>query len=89
MNHRLTILAAALLAACGQQQDKAATDAKAANADAIEAVVQSLNAEDLMQHVQVLASDEYEGRMPGTEGGRKTVAYLTEQFKATRKGQAA
>ena len=45
MNHRLTILAAALLAACGQQQDKAATDAKAANADAIEAVVQSLNAE--------------------------------------------
>ena len=35
-----------------------------------------------MQHVQVLASDEYEGRMPGTEGGRKTVAYLTEQFKA-------
>lgn len=82
MNHRLTILAAALLAACGQQQDKAATDAKAANADAIEAVVQSLNAEDLMQHVQVLASDEYEGRMPGTEGGRKTVAYLTEQFKA-------
>ena len=83
MNHRLTILAAALLAACGQQQDQApAADAKAANGDAIEAVVQSLNAEDLMQHVQVLASDEYEGRMPGTEGGRKTVAYLTEQFKA-------
>ena len=83
MNHRLTILAAALLAACGQQQDPApAADAKAATGDAIEAVVQSLNAEDLMQHVQVLASDEYEGRMPGTEGGRKTVAYLTEQFKA-------
>ena len=83
MNHRLTILAAVLLAACGQQQDKAtAADAKAANGDAIEAVAQSLNAEDLMQHVQVLASDEYEGRMPGTEGGRKTVAYLTEQFKA-------
>lgn len=83
MNHRLTILAAVLLAACGQQQDPApAADAKAATGDAIEAVVQSLNAEDLMQHVQVLASDEYEGRMPGTEGGRKTVAYLTEQFKA-------
>ena len=83
MNHRLTILAAVLLAACGQQQDKAtAANAKAANGDAIEAVVQSLNAEDLMQHVQVLASDEYEGRMPGTEGGRRTVAYLTEQFKA-------
>ena len=28
-----------------------------------------------------LSSDEFEGRMPGTEGERKTVAYLIEQFK--------
>jgi len=36
---------------------------------------------DLMRHINVLASDEYEGRAPGTKGEELTVAYLTEQFK--------
>ena len=33
------------------------------------------------QHVRVLASDEFEGRKPGTPGEQKTVAYLVEQFR--------
>lgn len=32
--------------------------------------------------VQVLASDEFEGRAPGTAGEDRTVAYLIDQFKA-------
>ncbi|GAC1667449.1 MAG: M28 family metallopeptidase [Steroidobacteraceae bacterium] len=32
------------------------------------------------QHVRVLASDDFEGRRPGTPGEDKTVAYLVEQF---------
>src|ERR1700688_3391519 len=32
-------------------------------------------------HVRVLASDDFEGRKPGTPGEEKTVAYLTEQFR--------
>lgn len=32
--------------------------------------------------VRTLASDEYEGRAPGTAGETKTVAYLTESFRA-------
>lgn len=32
--------------------------------------------------VKVLASDEFEGRAPGTHGGKKTVQYLIEQFTA-------
>ncbi|MFT5138141.1 MAG: Zn-dependent M28 family amino/carboxypeptidase [Arenicella sp.] len=36
----------------------------------------------LMQHVNILASDEFEGRAPSTEGGRKTVEYLEAQFSA-------
>src|SRR6202035_4232881 len=32
-------------------------------------------------HVRVLASDDFEGRKPGTSGEEKTVAYLVEQFK--------
>ena len=32
-------------------------------------------------HVRVLASDDFEGRKPGTAGEEKTVAYLVEQFR--------
>ena len=32
-------------------------------------------------HVWKLASDDFEGRKPGTPGEEKTVAYLTEQFR--------
>src|SRR5258708_30602529 len=33
------------------------------------------------EHVRVLASDDFEGRKPGTPGEEKTVAYLVEQFR--------
>jgi Zn-dependent M28 family amino/carboxypeptidase len=36
---------------------------------------------EILRHIQVLASDAYEGRGPGTPGEEKTVAYLVEQFK--------
>lgn len=36
----------------------------------------------LSQDIKVLASDEFEGRGPGTEGERKTINYLIERFKA-------
>jgi Zn-dependent M28 family amino/carboxypeptidase len=32
-------------------------------------------------HVRVLASDDFEGRRPGTPGEEKTVAYLVDQFR--------
>lgn len=32
-------------------------------------------------HVRMLASDDFEGRKPGTSGEEKTVAYLVEQFR--------
>ncbi len=41
-----------------------------------------VSASRLLEHIKVLASDEFEGRGPGTPGEDKTVAYLTEQFKA-------
>ena len=40
----------------------------------------SIAAEDLLRHTRVLASDEFEGRAPGTAGEEKTVAYLTGAF---------
>ncbi len=40
----------------------------------------TVDTERLSSIVRELASDEYEGRAPGTPGGRKTVEYLVEQF---------
>jgi Zn-dependent M28 family amino/carboxypeptidase len=37
----------------------------------------------LSAHVKILSSDAYEGRAPATPGEQKTVAYITEQMKAT------
>ncbi|HTU13551.1 MAG TPA: M28 family peptidase [Allosphingosinicella sp.] len=37
---------------------------------------------DLLRHIRILASDDYQGRAPGTEGERRTTAYLVEQFRA-------
>ena len=35
---------------------------------------------ELMNHIRVLASDEYEGREPGTDGEAKTLRYLARQW---------
>ncbi len=35
----------------------------------------------ILAHVKVLASDEFEGRAPGTPGEDKTVAYLVNEFQ--------
>lgn len=50
-----------------------------ANLDAAAAV---MSPESLLAHISTLASDAFEGRKPGTPGEEKTVAYITEQFKA-------
>ena len=39
-------------------------------------------AADMMRHIQVLASDQYQGRGPGTEGERLATAYIVEQLRA-------
>lgn len=41
----------------------------------------SVDGAALMRHIEVLASDGYEGRLPGTRGEDLTVAYLEEQFR--------
>jgi Zn-dependent M28 family amino/carboxypeptidase len=42
----------------------------------------SITPTDLLRHIRILASDEYEGRGPGTEGERRTTAYIVAQFQA-------
>src|SRR5512136_470672 len=35
-----------------------------------------------LKHIEVLSSDAFEGRAPGTEGEKKTLAYIEQQFRA-------
>lgn len=47
-----------------------------------ESALAVITADDILRHTKVLASDEYEGRGPGTRGEELTVDYLTKQFRA-------
>lgn len=41
---------------------------------------QEISEDDLRPHIEILASDDYEGRKPGTNGGVKTAYYLAKQW---------
>jgi Zn-dependent M28 family amino/carboxypeptidase len=41
----------------------------------------AISATEYQRHIVTLASDEFEGRKPGTAGERKTVDYLVAEFK--------
>ena len=51
--------------------------------------IASITAADLARHVETLAADEFGGRAPGTEGGAKTIEYLTaeREIESGAKGQ--
>ena len=51
--------------------------AQAAN----DAAGQGIDAAALSRHVQVLASDDFEGRAPASAGEQRTLDYLVEQFR--------
>jgi Zn-dependent M28 family amino/carboxypeptidase len=42
----------------------------------------AITAANLLKHIKVLASDEFEGRAPGSKGEELSVKYISEQFKA-------
>jgi hypothetical protein len=41
----------------------------------------AVSEDDLRPHIEILASDAFEGREPGTEGERKTTAYISQQWQ--------
>src|SRR6478672_8656159 len=42
----------------------------------------AITPDGLLAHVKILASDEFEGRAPGSKGEELSVDYITKQFKA-------
>ncbi len=47
----------------------------------LEPALEAITPEGLLANIQILASDEFEGRAPGTKGEELSVKYITDQFK--------
>ncbi len=78
----LTLAASAALAGCQRQAETpAAPPVVDAAKPAAFAFKDAIDPADFAEHVRVLASDEFEGRAPGTPGEDKTVEYLKAQFE--------
>src|SRR5213596_2562631 len=47
----------------------------------LQPALEAITPDGLLAHIKVLASDEFEGRSPGTKGEDLSVKYITDQFK--------
>lgn len=47
----------------------------------LEPALEAITPDGLLAHIKVLASNEFEGRAPGTKGEELSVNYITDQFK--------
>jgi len=79
----ITAIVAFGLAACGGGDKPATPDAEtaAAAATASEPTFPAIDEADLRRRIATLASDDFGGRAPATEGGAKTRAFLVEEMK--------
>ena len=74
--HTFAAAAALCLAACGTAPEEGQ------QLDIPDVQPGELSEETMKDITRTLASDEFEGRMPGTAGEDKTIALLTEKFEA-------
>jgi Zn-dependent M28 family amino/carboxypeptidase len=83
MKRTIAMLAVcALAAACGGADETTpAAGAPAASASASVDQMPAIDQNAIMERIKVLASDEFEGRAPGTKGDELTVNYLVEESK--------
>ncbi|MDN3483954.1 M28 family metallopeptidase [Pseudoalteromonas sp. APC 3224] len=69
----LSLITTAILAGCATTSITSDDVAKGYN---------SIQADEIAKHVKVLASDEFGGRAPSSEGEKLTLNYLTKEFTA-------
>ena len=50
--------------------------------DRLKPALDVITPDGLLAHIKVLASDEFEGRAPGTKGEELSVKYISEQFRS-------
>jgi Zn-dependent M28 family amino/carboxypeptidase len=49
----------------------------------LQPALEAITPDGLLAHIKILASDEFEGRAPGTKGEELSVQYISDQFKQT------
>src|SRR5438874_5323991 len=49
--------------------------------DRLQPALEAITPDALLAHIKILASDEFEGRAPGTKGEELSVKYISNQFK--------
>ena len=83
-----SLVAATLAAGCGQSGEKAAAEAgqpapvaAPAAAPIPVANLPKIEPQPILDRIKVLASDDFQGRAPGTAGEEKTIHYLEDEFK--------
>jgi len=69
------LMVAALLIFSGCEQSYTQT------AESTEQTERSITEESLLNHIEILSSDEFEGRAPATRGDTLTIDYLVEQLE--------
>ena len=74
-----TILLVSVLALVGVAQKRTASRAKPIGPP--ESTLNLMTADAIMPHIKTLASDQYEGRGPGTRGENFAIGYIADQFK--------
>src|SRR4051812_44382258 len=82
---RLLVLSALVVCfgGCKSQPNSSTTPASAppASAPIPVSAMPKIESAPILDHIKVLASDEYEGRAPGTKGEELSVKYIQDQFK--------
>jgi Zn-dependent M28 family amino/carboxypeptidase len=83
MHRKLLLCLAASTALVACKQEAAAPPATAALPTAVpaHAFASAINAADFAELVKILASDEFEGRAPGSNGEELTVNYIRDQMQ--------
>jgi Zn-dependent M28 family amino/carboxypeptidase len=71
----LTLLVSTLLSGCADKNV-----VKSNTEQDVITSYNSINKEQLIEHIKVLSSDEFEGRAPSSKGEKLTLDYLTEQL---------
>jgi Zn-dependent M28 family amino/carboxypeptidase len=77
---RLLAASVALTSACSRPAE-APPPAAAPAAKVAVASLPKIEGAAMLEHIKVLSSDAFEGRLPGTPGEDKTIEYVTDQFK--------
>src|SRR5215471_5151659 len=50
--------------------------------DRLQPALEAITPDGLLAHIKILASDEFEGRAPGSKGEELSIKYIADQFKA-------